>query len=119
MNELASQIPKFLIFIYQTLLTFLGRGPLCGIGVASLMEIISNPWLIRDLIAESRPPPIPLTITSTAWGPLAFNFSAMAAITLEEAKGVAFFGPENPREPAVAQARTLPARSVTVITVLL
>jgi hypothetical protein len=38
---------------------------------------------------------------------------------LDDAKGVAFLGPEKPSEPAEAHARTLPARSVTVIVVLL
>ena len=46
-------------------------------------------------------------------------FSTIAAMTFDEANGVAFFGPENPSEPADAHASTLPAVSVTVITVLL
>ena len=49
----------------------------------------------------------------------AWNFSTSAAMTFDEANGVAFFGPEKPSEPAEAHAITLPVMSVTVITVLL
>ena len=74
---------------------------------------------MSDLIAESLPLPTPLTITETVPGPVIFIFSAIAAITLDEANGVAFFGPENPSEPDDPHAKTLPELSVTVMTVLL
>ncbi len=44
-----------------TRLTFRGRQPLCGIGVISLIVLISSPWLTKALMAASRPLPIPLT----------------------------------------------------------
>ena len=85
----------------------------------SRIEMISNPWLAKDRMAESRPGPMPETRTSTLWGPVLDTFSAIAAVTLEAAKGVAFLGPEKPNAPEVAQAITLPLSSVAVITVLL
>jgi len=51
--------------------------------------------------------------------PMDFNLSAIAAMILEDAKGVAFLGPENPKEPAEADVMTFPAMSVTQIRVLL
>src|SRR3989338_7354587 len=66
---------------------------------------------MSDLIAESRPLPAPFTTTSTEIGPPFRSFSASAATIFEAANGVAFLGPLKPREPAVAQARTLPERS--------
>ncbi len=74
---------------------------------------------MSDRIAESLPLPTPFTITETVSGPVAFIFSAIAAITFDEANGVAFFGPENPSDPADPHAKTLPVLSVTVMTVLL
>ena len=88
--------------------TFFGRGPLCGIGVTSLIDNTLNPWLASERIAESRPLPTPETSTSTLTNPVFFTFSASAEMVLEAANGVAFFGPENPSDPAEAQARTLP-----------
>ena len=102
-----------------TLRTFGGLGPLWGIGVTSLMERMLKPWLMSDRMAESRPLPMPFTTTLTSFGPVFWIFSTIAAITFEEANGVAFFGPEKPSDPADAQATTLPLRSVTVTTVLL
>ena len=46
-------------------------------------------------------------------------FSATTETIFEAAKGVAFFGPTNPSEPAEAQVSTFPFMSVTVIIVLL
>lgn len=92
---------------------------MCGIGVTSLIERILNPELAKDLMAESLPAPTPETITSISTGPDLATFSPMAATILEAAKGVAFFGPEKPSDPAVAQAKTPPLSSVIVIIVLL
>lgn len=85
----------------------------------SLIERILNPWLARERIAESLPPPTPFTITSTSVGPLFFSFSARVAITFVDAKGVAFLGPEKPKDPAVTQAIIFPPASVTLTWVLL
>ena len=74
---------------------------------------------MSDLMAESLPLPTPLTIIETVSGPVFFTFSEIAATTFDEANGVAFLGPENPREPADPHAKTLPELSVIVITVLL
>ena len=74
---------------------------------------------MSERIAESRPLPIPFTMIEISLGPLAWIFSVIAEMTLEDANGVAFLGPEKPREPADAHARTFPVTSVTVTTVLL
>ena len=70
-------------------------------------------------MAESLPLPTPFTITSIEAGQTDLSFSPMAAITLVEANGVAFFGPENPKDPEDAQTTTFPALSVTDTVVLL
>src|SRR5262249_36880396 len=44
---------------------FLGRQPLWGMGVTSLMPDTSMPVLVRERMAVSRPDPGPLTSTST------------------------------------------------------
>ena len=70
-------------------------------------------------MADSLPEPIPLTKTEIF---STFNFLAvkqMLSATLEAAKGVAFFVPLKPIDPALAQVKTLPLRSVKVIIVLL
>src|SRR6056297_3575029 len=83
------------------------------------MALISKPLEANVFIAESRPGPIPFTKTSTSKGPVLESFSAIAPATLEAAKGVAFLGPEKPKEPADIQAMVLPSLSVTLIKVLL
>ena len=88
-------------------------------GVTSFTLETINPWLMSDRMAESRPPPTPLTTISMVVSPIGFTFSDMAAMTFEDANGVAFLGPENPSDPADAQATRLPPRSVTLTTVLL
>src|SRR3989344_5764542 len=99
--------------------TFGGRGPLCGIGVTSCMDNISNPWFANDRIAASRPEPTPRTNTWICIGPDFLSFSVNAPTIFEAANGVAFLGPENPSDPADAHASTFPFSSVTVTTVLL
>src|SRR5205085_11302352 len=42
-----------------------GRQPLCGIGVTSLIDLMSSPDAASARIADSRPAPGPLTFTST------------------------------------------------------
>src|SRR5206468_11662139 len=46
-----------------------GRQPLCGMGVTSLMVLISRPMAWRARIADSRPEPGPFTRTSTSFKP--------------------------------------------------
>ena len=107
------------IYINYTLLLLGAFGPLCGMGVASVIDNISKPLLGNDLKAVSRPEPMPFIKTATLVGPDFFVFSAKAAIILEAAKGVAFLGPLKPKEPADNQAMALPLASVIVIIVLL
>src|SRR3989344_5688002 len=102
-----------------TRLTFLGRGPLCGIGVVSLIDFIFKPLDRKDLTDASLPEPTPRTNISTLNGPLFAIFSKIASATLPAANGVDFFGPENPSDPAESHVITLPLSSVTVIIVLL
>ena len=83
------------------------------------MDKISNSCVARVLIAESLPDPTPDTYISTLCGPVLLIFSIILATTFEAAKGVAFFGPEKPVPPALAQVITLPFSSVTVMDVLL
>ena len=73
--------------LLYTLRTFFARGPLCGMGVASLMDRILNPWLRSDRMAESRPLPMPFAMTEMFTGPVGLIFSEIAATTLEEANG--------------------------------
>lgn len=70
-------------------------------------------------MAESRPPPMPFIITSTSVGPVFFNFSLKVLIIFDEAKGVAFLGPEKPIEPEETQVIKFPLTSVTLTKVLL
>jgi hypothetical protein len=51
------------IFLY-TLRFFEGRQPLWGNGVTSVILFIFKPQEFKDLIADSLPPPGPLTFTS-------------------------------------------------------
>ena len=48
-----------------------GRQPLCGIGVTSVIDLISNPAVCKLLTAVSFPAPKPLVNTSTLFIPAA------------------------------------------------
>ena len=48
---------------------FGGRQPLCGTGVTSRIAVTSRPAAARARIADSRPEPGPLTVTSTVLRP--------------------------------------------------
>src|SRR3989344_257325 len=103
-----------------TLLGLGGRGPLCGIGLASRRDATVNPCAPESVrMTESRPDPTPFTTTCSWNGPVFWIFSSTTAVTFCAAKGVAFFGPENPSDPADAHVITFPDASVTVISVLL
>jgi hypothetical protein len=85
----------------------------------SFIEIICSPWEAKDLIAESRPDPIPLTKTLISETPILSATKHTASATFEAAKGVAFLVPLNPIAPALLWAKTFPAESAKVIIVLL
>ena len=61
--------------IDQTRRFFGGRQPLCGSGVTSSIALIVRPAACRAVMADSRPEPGPLTLTSTSLTP---NFVAVA-----------------------------------------
>src|SRR6185436_17617690 len=56
---------EFRITSLHTLRRFVGRQPLCGMGVTSRMDFTSIPTVCSARIADSRPDPGPLTLTST------------------------------------------------------
>jgi len=92
---------------------------LCGIGVTSLMSVISKPAACNERIAASRPAPGPFTITSADFIPWSIALRATASAAIWAANGVDFFEPLKPRLPADAHAITLPWLSEIVTTVLL
>ena len=57
--------PDFVRTPTQTRRRLRGRQPLCGIGVTSLIDLIESPVAWSERTADSRPPPGPLTSTST------------------------------------------------------
>ena len=96
-----------------------GRQPLCGTGVTSLIAVISRPadWSAR--IADSRPGPGPLTVTSTVFKPCSIAALAAVSDAICAANGVDFFDPLNPSAPADDHDKALPNSSVIVTIVLL
>src|SRR5262249_23419812 len=105
--------------ISYTLLRFLGRQPLCGIGVVSLIDLMSSPLACSARIADSRPAPGPVTRTSTDRTPCSFAPSAQLAAASCAAKGVPLREPLKPIRPAEDQARTPPSWSAIAMIVLL
>src|SRR5438270_5398385 len=103
----------------QTLRRFLGRQPLWGIGVTSLMPETSMPVFWSERMAVSRPDPGPFTNTSTLRTPCSMARRAHASAASWAAKGVDLRDPLKPTLPAEAQARTLPSMSVMETMVLL
>ena len=55
---------------------------MCGIGVTSLIIVISNPAVCKALIAASLPAPGPLTYTSTVFSPC--SIAALEAVSENE-----------------------------------
>ena len=92
---------------------------MCGIGVVSVIEITITPLACKERIAISRPEPGPLTKTSTCRRPCSCARRAAASDVTCAAKGVLFREPLKPLAPALDQAITLPAGSVSVTIVLL
>ena len=81
---------------------------MCGIGVTSLILLISKPAACNDLIAASRPAPGPFTNTSTVFNPCSIAAFAAVSAASPAANGVLFLEPLNPNSPALAQDKTLP-----------
>src|SRR2546422_4031505 len=98
---------------------FGGRQPSCGIGVTSLMAVISSPTAWSDRIAASRPAPGPFTQTSMDLSPYSIALRAACSAAVWAAKGVLLREPLKPALPALAQATTLPILSAIVTIVLL
>src|SRR2546428_3008432 len=88
-------------------------------GVMSLIAEISSPAACSERIAASRPPPGPLTHTSTRFMPALSGSRAEDSAATCAANGVLLRDPLNPTLPALAQDRTLPSVSVIVTIVLL
>src|SRR5436309_3234412 len=110
--------PVYLAIAY-TLRRFLGRVPLWGMGVTSLIPATSIPVFISERMAVSRPEPGPLTRTSTLRTPCSMARRAQASAASWAANGVDLRDPLKPTLPADAQARTLPSGSVIDTIVLL
>src|SRR5208283_5836484 len=83
----------------QTLRRFGGRHPLCGIGVTSLIEMTPSPAACSARTADSRPPPGPLTCTTTARIPTSEHLRAHASAAICAAKGVPLREPLKPTDP--------------------
>src|SRR5277367_2165797 len=98
---------------------FLGRQPLCGMGVSSLMPATSMPAAASERMAVSRPEPGPRTNTSTRRTPCSMARLAHCSAASWAAKGVDFLDPLNPTLPADAHASTLPSGSAIDTMVLL
>src|SRR5436190_18521410 len=103
----------------QTRRRFGGRQPLCGIGVTSLIDLMSSPDAARARMADSRPAPGPFTFTSTVRTPCSCaSWAAFCAATCA-AKGVPLRDPLKPMRPALDQARMFPIGSLMATMVLL
>src|SRR5439155_20768415 len=98
---------------------FLGRQPLCGMGVTSLMPATSMPVFCRERMAVSRPDPGPFTSTSTLRTPCSIAARPAFSAAIWAAKGVDLREPLKPTLPADAHDSTLPSWSVIVTIVLL
>ena len=107
------------IWFPYTLRFFEGRQPLWGNGVTSVILLIFKPHEFNDLIADSLPPPGPLTFTSKFIIPNSFAALPAFSAAIWAAKGVLFLEPRKPEPPEVAQHTALPCLSVIVMIVLL
>ena len=87
--------------------------------MTSIMERMERPAPFNVRTAESRPEPIPFTNTFTSLRPLGAALRITSSATWDAANGVDFFGPLNPKCPALDHAITLPFTSVMVMMVLL
>src|SRR4249920_4219294 len=98
---------------------FVGRQPLCGIGVTSRIDFTSMPTVCRARIADSRPEPGPFTRTSSERMPTVLAALPALSAACVAANGVPLRDPLKPMPPALDHATTLPSVSVIVTTVLL
>ena len=87
--------------------------------MTSVILLIFNPHEFKDLMADSLPPPGPLTLTSKLIIPKSFAALPAFSAAICAAKGVLFLEPLKPEPPEVAQHTVLPCLSVIVIIVLL
>src|SRR6185503_13880131 len=85
----------------QTRRRFGGRHPLCGIGVTSLIDLISSPVACSARIEDSRPDPGPFTRTSTLRTPCSRAALTQAFAAIYAAKGVPLRDPLKPHRPAL------------------
>src|SRR5207244_12908109 len=92
---------------------------LCGIRVVSRIAVTRTPALLIARMADSRPPPGPLTRTSACCIPASTAFLAASYAACWAAKGVPLREPRNPRAPDDDFAIRLPSKSVIEIIVLL
>src|SRR5438128_871404 len=88
-------------------------------GVTSLMDLMSNPLAASARIADSRPAPGPLTLTSMVRTPCSCASCAAFCAATCAANGVPLREPLNPMRPALDHASTLPTGSVMDTIVLL
>src|SRR5215211_3366229 len=88
-------------------------------GVVSRMTVTRMPALLMARIADSRPPPGPLTRTSHCCIPASCAFLAASHAACWAANGVPLREPRNPRAPEEDCATRFPSRSVIEIIVLL
>ena len=105
--------------LHYTRRRFLGRQPLCGMGVTSSMDFTVKPACCRAVMALSRPLPGPLILTSISLMPNFIALSAACWAAICPAKGVLFRLPLKLQVPPVAQQRVSPLVSVMVTVVLL
>ena len=92
---------------------------MCGIGVTSLINVISSPATCRALTAASRPGPGPFTLTAITFIPFSIAAFPAASPAICAAKGVDLRDPLNPKAPALDHATAFPFSSVIVTMVLL
>lgn len=113
-GQVQGQVPS-----RQSLRAFLGRQPLCGMGVLSVMEITSRPPIVRPWMADKRPGPRPFTTTRMWVTPFAVAFAAAAMPAVCAAMPVPFLAFLNPSVPQEVRARGWLAAETTWICVLL
>ena len=92
---------------------------MCGIGVTSLIIVMSNPATCNARTAASRPGPGPLISTDTVFIPCSAAAFPAASPANCAAYGVLFLDPLNPNAPALLHATAFPFSSVIVTIVLL
>lgn len=104
---------------HHSLRAFLGRQPLCGMGVLSVIEITSRPPMVSPLMADKRPGPRPFTTTLMWVTPFPVAFAAAAMPAVCAAMPVPFLAFRNPSVPQEARARGWFMAETTWICVLL